>query len=415
MDNDKIINTFFVFKFNKYILKKNFKKIFDNSDSEIQTYILNKFEEKSRTIKESLLRLLYNIENIPKCPICGNLCYFKGGNIKEKIYLATCNNTYCYEKLKVQRRKETFIKKYGVEHIAKLESYHNVFKFNNPQKNPIIKEKTKQTMLNKYGKQYALQINEFKEKQKQTCLEKYGVEYASQNKQFKERVKQTCLKKYGVTCPLYGEEAKNKTKQTNLKRYGCENGGGSIKAQEKIKNTLLNHFGVDSYSKTEKFKNYMHVLMSSEEMQQKIYNTQKKNNSFNKSKSEDLAFELLKKKYPDIIHHYKDNNRYPFCCDFYIPSLDLFIECQFGMYHNKRPYIGDFNDLNEIELLKEKSKNRKKISGKDKSRYDSVIYTWSILDPKKRKIAKQNKLNFIEFWNIEELKKWINETDKRYI
>lgn len=134
MDNDKIINTFFVFKFNKYILKRNFKKIFDNSDSEIQSYILNKFEEKSRTIKESLLRLLYNIENIPKCPICGNLCYFKGGNIKEKIYLATCKNTYCYEKLKVQRRKETFIKKYGVEHIAKLESHNNVFKFNNPQK-----------------------------------------------------------------------------------------------------------------------------------------------------------------------------------------------------------------------------------------------------------------------------------------
>ncbi len=254
-----------------------------------------------------------------------------------------------------------------------------------------------------------------RDKIKNTCLEKYGVDNAAKAKDIQSKMKNTCLKKYGVTCPLYGEEAKNKTKQTNLKRYGCENGGGSIKAQEKIKNTLLNHFGVDSYSKTEKFKNYMHVLMSSEEMQQKIYNTQKKNNSFNKSKSEDLAFELLKKKYPDIIHHYKDNNRYPFCCDFYIPSLDLFIECQFGMYHNKRPYIGDFNDLNEIELLKEKSKNRKKISGKDKSRYDSVIYTWSILDPKKRKIAKQNKLNFIEFWNIEELKKWINETDKRYI
>ena len=415
MKDEQIINIFFTYKDNKYILRRNFEKIFNNIDSEIQLYILNKFEEKSRTIKESLLRLLYNIENIPKCPICGNLCYFHGGNIKEKIYLTTCNNTYCYGKLKAQRRKETFIKKYGVEHIAKLESYNNVFKFNNPQKNPIIKEKTKQTMLNKYGKQYPLQINEFKEKQKQTCLEKYGVEYASQNKQFKEHVKQTCLKKYGVTCPLYGEVAKNKTKQTNLKRYGCENGGASIKAQEKIKNTLLNHFGVDSYSKTEKFKNDMHILMSSEEMRQKIYNTQKKNNSFNKSKSEDLAFELLKKKYPNIIHHYKDNDRYPFCCDFYIPSLDLFIECQFGMYHNKRPYIGDSNDLNEIELLKEKSKNRKKISGKNKSRYDSVIYTWTILDPKKRNIAKLNNLNFIEFWNLNELKKWINETDKKYM
>lgn len=415
MKDEQIINIFFTYKDNKYILRKNFEKIFNNIDSEIQLYILNKFEEKSRTIKESLLRLLYNIENIPKCPICGNLCYFKGGNIKEKIYLTTCNNTYCYGKLKAQRRKETFIKKYGVEHIAKLESFNNVFKFNNPQKNPIIKEKTKQTMLNKYAKQYPLQINKFKEKQKQTCLEKYGVEYASQNKQFKEHVKQTCLKKYGVTCPLYGEGAKNKTKQTNLKRYGCENGGASIKAQEKIKNTLLNHFGVDSYSKTEKFKNDMHILMSSKEMRQKIYNTQKKNNSFNKSKTEDLAFELLKKKYPNIIHHYKDNDRYPFCCDFYIPSLDLFIECQFGMYHNKRPYIGDSNDLNEIELLKEKSKNRKKISGKNKSRYDSVIYTWTILDPKKRNIAKLNNLNFIEFWNLNELKKWISETDKKYI
>ena len=415
MNDKQIIHIFFKFNNDKYTLKRNFKKIFDNSKQEIQLYILNRFEEKSRTIKESLLRLLYNIENIPKCPICGNLCYFKGGNIKENIYLTTCNNTYCYGKLKAQRRKETFIKKYGVEHIAKLESYNNVFKFNNPQKNPISKEKTKQTMLNKYGKQYALQINKFKEKQKQTCLEKYGVEYASQNKQFKEHVKQTCLEKYGVTCSLYGEKAKNKTKQTNLKRYKCENGGGSIKAQEKIKNTLLNHFGVDSYSKTEKFKNDMHILMSSEKMRQKIYNTQKKNKSFNKSKSEDESYNLLKQKYPNIIRHYKDKIRYPFICDFYIPSLDLFIECQYGFYHNKKPYLGTEEDKKEIELLKQKSEQRKKITGKNKSRYDSVIYTWANLDVKKRNIAKQNNLNYLEFWNIEELKKWINETDKKYI
>lgn len=32
---------------------------------------------------------------------------------------------------------------------------------------------------------------------------------------------------------------------------------------------------------------------------------------------------------------------------------------------------------------------------------------------KKRNIAKQNKINYIEFYNIDECKKWINEYDKK--
>ena len=95
MKNKKIINIFFIYKDNKYILRRNFEKLFNNLELKIQTYILNKFDEKSRSIKESLLRLLYNIENTPKCPICGNLRYFNGGTIKEKIYLNTCNNSSC--------------------------------------------------------------------------------------------------------------------------------------------------------------------------------------------------------------------------------------------------------------------------------------------------------------------------------
>lgn len=141
MKDEEIINIFFRYKDNKYILKRNFENLFNNLELKIQTYILNKFNEKSRSIKESLLRLLYNIESIPKCPICGNLCYFHGGNIKETIYLTTCNTSYCLGKFKARKRKETFLKKYGVEHIAKLDSYNNVFKYNNPQKNKKSKKK----------------------------------------------------------------------------------------------------------------------------------------------------------------------------------------------------------------------------------------------------------------------------------
>ena len=39
--------------------------------------------------------------------------------------------------------------------------------------------------------------------------------------------------------------------------------------------------------------------------------------------------------------------------------------------------------------------------------YNNAIKCWSISDVYKRNIAKQNKINYIEFWNIEELKEWI--------
>lgn len=65
--------------------------------------------------------------------------------------------------------------------------------------------------------------------------------------------------------------------------------------------------------------------MSSPESQQKHILSMKQNKSFNKSISEDQCYNLLKEIFPDIIRQYRDV-RYPFNCDFYIPSNDLFIE-----------------------------------------------------------------------------------------
>lgn len=46
----------------------------------------------------------------------------------------------------------------------------------------------------------------------------------------------------------------------------------------------------------------------------------------------------------------------------------------------------------------------RKQENKQNSRYYAMIETWSIKDPLKRKIAKENNLNYIEFWNINEVK-----------
>ena len=102
-----------------------------------------------------------------------------------------------------------------------------------------------------------------------------------------------------------------------------------------------------------------------------------------------------------------DKIRYPFACDFYIPSLDLFIECQYAMFHNKRPYLGNEDDLKEIEIIKEKAEKRKQITGKNKSRYDALIEIWTKHDVLKRNTAKQNNLNYLEFFTILELENWL--------
>ena len=68
-----------------------------------------------------------------------------------------------------------------------------------------------------------------------------------------------------------------------------------------------------------------------------------------------------------------------------------------------------------MNLLKEKSQIIKNKTGKNKTRYDNRIFTWSVLDVKKRNIAKNNNLNFIEFWNISEFNDWINNYKYKFI
>ena len=48
--------------------------------------------------------------------------------------------------------------------------------------------KIKETMLEKYGVEYAAQLDEFKDKMKDSCLKKYGFENFNQNKEIREKL-----------------------------------------------------------------------------------------------------------------------------------------------------------------------------------------------------------------------------------
>ena len=92
----------------------------------------------------------------------------------------------------------------------------------NPYKNKIIRDKAKQTCLERYETTNPFKSEKIKNKAKQTCLERYGKEYYQSTNDYKEKYKQTCLKKYGVENAWNAECSKDKIKQTMINKYGVD-------------------------------------------------------------------------------------------------------------------------------------------------------------------------------------------------
>ena len=282
--------------------------------------------------------------------------------------------------------------------------------YSHQMQNPETLSKRKSKRIPKPPKEKIPKIkkdpNLINEKRRKTCLERFGVENPNQSKLVKEKKSKTCLERYGVSYVLQANQFIEKRKQTNLKRYGFENPASLESVKVKRKQTCLEKYGVESFSKTESYKN---VMKEKEiEINQKRFLTKSKNHTFNSSKTELEILTLLKTKFQDVKAQYKDS-RYPFACDFYIPSLDLFLEFQGTWTHGGHPFDEtNPKDLELLELWKKKSEELN-FKGKKKAFYKNAIYSWTILDPKKRKIAKENNLNFREFFSKKELEAWFKE------
>lgn len=344
----------------EYCEKNRYKK-WKNREQKYIDYLLNRFNDFSVNniydkCKEALYRLRHNIDNRPRCPICGNnLTYI----VNFKFYPTACCNE-CMNKLKFQKLQQTSFERYGTRI---------------PSQSKEVKFKQKNTNLKKYGTVSALQNKEVQNKTKQTLINKYGVDNIAKSEYWKQHVQETSLKQYGTNYPNQSELVKNKMKQSCLK-----------------------HYGVDNYFKTEECK----AKANSKEAINKGLETKRKNKSLNISLIEIDSLKLLKQKYPDVIYQYKDKQRYPFMCDFYIPSLDLFIECNYHWTHGGKPY--ENSEIDNILLNQWKEKNTQY--------YINAINCWTIRDVNKRNIAKQNKLNYIEFFTILDLQNWLSNYEE---
>jgi len=123
-----------------------------------------------------------------------------------------------------EKKKKTCLDNFGVEwpmqsSIVKAKSIDTIltkYGFDNVSKNPAIIEKIKQTQIERYGSFY-MQTLEGKEKLKEICREKYGVDWYFSSTEFKEKLEKRCLELFGVTNPFYSSSVQAEIAKRNSK------------------------------------------------------------------------------------------------------------------------------------------------------------------------------------------------------
>lgn len=234
----------------------------------------------------------------------------------------------------------------------------------------------------------------------------------------------------GCGCPLCGPESERRkgahtwseaqrrvTKATCLQRYGAERYLDSVEGKAKIL----------AIKSTPEFRKRMHEIIASEEVQEKtkstclerygvvfpmqleeitdkVNETKRQNGSWKTSKPEEAMYCLLCDKFgvDDVVRQYKES-RYPFYCDFYIRSLDLFIELNATWQHGGHWFDKTSDsDLAVVDFWVKRVEDGHFF-------YQAAIDTWTVRDVKKRKTAIDNGLNYLVFWNndLSDFKQWL--------
>ena len=184
-------------------------------------------------------RIYYFVNNEPKLLLCDcgkHLSYigFKNG------YRTSCGDKVCF----VKKRKETCIKKYGVD---------------NPTKSKEFVDKGKATILKNWGGVHYMSNSDVQKKYKETLMKNYGVESPNQSKELLAKSKATWDSNPNKSEIIRKrvEKFKNKSeeekKEIDLKRKDTiTNNWGSVDnyykyVGEKVKERSIENYGVDHH------------------------------------------------------------------------------------------------------------------------------------------------------------------------
>ena len=345
------------------------RKYLETHDLNILHILYNVYDDLSEKtpVYEIYYRLKNNLKKRPVCIICGKPVKYTSGH-----YAKFCSKECQYSDLGKKITKEIKIKsnleKYGVEHTSQLKEVTDKRTKSRADHVNEIQQHVRESLYKKYGAYDVMHIPHILQKIKNTNLKKFGVEFPLQqlkkeNSEIYQKISQTCINKFGVDSLLKNKEVREKIKQTNIQKYGVDN---PLKNKEIWKKSQDNR-QISSKSKLE--NNFLNYLK-------------------------------LKYEPDDIITQYK-SKEYPYYCDFYIKSINLYIEIQGHWTHNDHPF--DINNLNDqliMDIWRTKSLSDKY--------YKNALNTWTIKDVEKRNTAIENNLNYLEIFGKTDLNKYID-------
>lgn len=210
-----------------------------------------------------------------------------------------------------------------------------------------------------------------------------------------QKIAKTCQKRYGASRYLDSDVGKKHIENIKLNpeyRKKMHNIIVSDAVQKRTKLTCLKKYGVTS------------AMMLSETVD-KVGESKRINKTWSTSQPEEDMYMLLRNKFDkdDVVRQYKCE-RYPFYCDFYIKSLDLFIELNATWLHGNHWFdSNNKDDLDVLHVFEQKVRASKPF-------YKVAIDVWTVRDVKKRQMAIDNHLNYVVFWknDLSDFKEWLN-------
>ena len=288
----------------------------------------------------------------------------------------------------IQKRKKTCLYRHGDS------SYNNI-------------EKAFRTRLQRNSGSYDSFVTKLKKSQ-HCSLRKDEVRIKGEvtrcrlhgDKNFNNRAKakQTCLKSFGCENPSQSIEVKHVKEATCKMHYGCSSYLQSDECKKKLREKVLSRYGNECFFKSQAFKELVADESFQRKRKLKEHQTKKQNRSFNTSRVEDEAFEMLRFIFP-MLRRQHVSDGYPFHCDFYDPAQpNARFEFQGSWTHGKHAF--NEQDLeDQLQLMKMLAKGTKY--------YLNAVQTWIIRDPYKREVAKKNGIQLIEFWSLDEVRDFV--------
>lgn len=371
-------------------MEKNYK-ILDNLTSQQRRYSFleknykNIIDEIKLKDDINFTKMIYNyrhnIIDEPICKICDNktkfISYTKGYRDYCSKKCMMCDSTIVENRNK--KSIITNIKKYGTDNPMKNKTISDKVSIANIEKTKKEREeiniKKRNTCLERYGKEYYFNTDEYKNKTKNTYLEKYNTTHHTKSDRHKDKMKKYYLETYGVDNFSKTDEYKNKTKNTYLEKYNTTHHTKSDRYKDKMKKyfsekSLSYYNNLNSHTKVNDIENDNLYVYSKKcghnfTIKKQLYYLRNKNNkeicticnsTINKNSSylEDEFYDFIKTNYNDEIIRNNKTIIAPYELDIYLPELKIAFEFN-GLYWHSELFKDKNYHKEKTELCESKN------------------------------------------------------------